>query len=168
MKSNIALVGMSGAGKTTIGRLLADRLGIKFCDVDILVQDYTGSSIESLFEKGEKYFRDVENKVLKNTLETQKSAVISTGGGIMMMEENRKLLKKFATVVFIERDIEKILLTIDVDARPLLKKNARENLTSMKKIRHPLYKEIADIIVHNEDSVEDTVNDIINMLKLDR
>ena len=89
----IFLIGLSGSGKSTIGRLLAQRLHIPLYDLDTCIEEQCGTSIPTIFsEYGEAYFRDCESRILAEVIASSPSAVISTGGGIVLREENRALM----------------------------------------------------------------------------
>ena len=139
-KENIILCGMPGAGKTTIGKLLAEKLGRKFVDTDDLIREKCGCEISEIFEKhGEKYFRDIESQVIaeisKNTC-----LVIATGGGAVLREENADALRQNGRLVFLDADITQLAETRD---RPL--SNTREKLEALYAVRFPIYCDRCDI-----------------------
>ncbi len=99
---NIFLVGLSGSGKSSVGRLLAERLGIPFYDTDVLVEEQCGMSIAAIFEQhGETYFRDCESRMLVSVVRKPEGAVIATGGGIVLRKANRELLHKQGVIVYL-------------------------------------------------------------------
>lgn len=115
-KCNIVLVGMPACGKSTVGEVLAKKLGREFYDTDELVEKAEGRKISDIFaEKGEKYFRDAETRAIKS-LETTTGAVISTGGGSVLREENVNSLKANGKLYFLDRELKYLLPT---DTRPL-------------------------------------------------
>ena len=102
MKSNLILVGFMGSGKSTVGRLLAEKLEMKFLDTDLEIEKEQNKSVQAIFsEKGENYFRQLENDMSKK-LSTVNNAIISTGGGIILNNENINFLKKDGVVFFLD------------------------------------------------------------------
>ncbi len=144
--SNVFLVGPMGAGKSTIGRLLANHFRLEFKDTDQEIEDLSGVDIQWIFDKeGEEGFRNRETTVLKS-LAKQHTILLATGGGIVMREENRHLLVNSGRVVYLQTSIdEQVRRTIRDKKRPLLQtENPREMLSELMAIREPLYQEIAD------------------------
>ncbi len=140
----IVLVGPMGAGKTTVGTLLAKKLHLPFKDSDAEIEARTGADIPWIFDvEGEQGFRDRETQVLKDLL-AMSAGVIATGGGIVMREENRVLLKS-KQVVYLRASLnEQLLRTANDRKRPLLQtENPREVLERLMTIRDPLYRDIA-------------------------
>lgn len=163
MNKNIVLIGMSGSGKTTIGKTLSIILNRKLIDIDSYIEEAQGKSISEIFTKGEAYFREIEsNAVLKISQNT--NSIISTGGGIIKKEQNMIELKKNGIVIYINRGVEIILNDIDYSNRPLLKNN-KTNLHEMYELRYPLYKKYSDIVVINDATVEEVINKIIRSLE---
>lgn len=170
----LALIGMPGCGKSTIGRLLAQRLSAVLIDQDELLSQRTGKSINELFQQGEESFRDLETTVLLELAGTDLtnngngkiSMILSTGGGIVKAAANRAALKQNFTVIYIDRSLERILSTLDSDSRPLLKNNTA-NLSRLYEERAPLYQECCDFRIDNngEDPTE-AVAQIIEKLRI--
>jgi len=145
---NIYLIGMPGSGKTTVAKYVAQKLGITLADMDKMIVENSGTSINDIFsEKGEDYFRDLETQVLKQLSQCE-NIVVATGGGVIKREENVELLKK-GTVVFIDVPVNVIAGRSNFSDRPLLKDNL-DNLKNLYKQRYQLYKAAADIIVSGE------------------
>lgn len=145
---SIFLVGPMGAGKTTIGKLLAKHLGRKFIDCDHYIVAQTGADIPWIFAKeGEEGFRDRETRALEE-LAAMPNIVMATGGGAVGCEENRKLLKQ-GFVIYLEASVDTQLIRTKKDKnRPLLQNdNPRATLEALYQKRHPLYQEVATIIV---------------------
>lgn len=146
---SIFLVGPMGAGKTTIGKLLAKHLHRDFIDVDWYIESKTGADIPWIFEKeGEEGFRDRESIVIEE-LTKKKNLVLATGGGVVIREENRKLLADKGLVIYLNADVSvQIQRTKKSKNRPLLKtQNPQEVLQNLYDFRDPLYREIADLEV---------------------
>lgn len=144
----IYLVGPMGSGKTTIGKLLAKQLNRPFMDCDWHIVAQTGADIPWIFEKeGEAGFRERETRAL-HELTAMSNIVMATGGGAVIRPENRELLKK-GLVIYLEADVDMQLARTKKDQnRPLLQTdNPRAVLENLYQQRHPLYLEIADIIV---------------------
>ena len=143
---NIYLIGLMGAGKTTIGRQLARALKLPFYDSDKAIEENTGVDIPTIFEfEGEQGFRDREEKMLKQLTKMQ-GIVLATGGGSILRSENRKLLKENGFVVYLQCSVDKILERTRRDTqRPLLNtENPRERIETLLTEREPLYIACAD------------------------
>lgn len=143
---NIYLVGLMGAGKTTIGRQLARTLKLPFYDSDKAIEERTGVDIPTIFEfEGEEGFRDREQKMIQQ-LTQMRGIVLATGGGAVLREENRKLLKENGFIVYLQCSIDRILERTRRDTqRPLLQTgNPRERIEQLFVQREPLYLACAD------------------------
>lgn len=164
---NIFLVGMMGAGKTTVGRLLARRLGKTFIDTDHEVQARTGVSIPTIFEiEGEAGFRRRESAVLAD-LARATDLVLATGGGIVLAEENRRLLREHGTVVYLLASVDDLFARTRHDrSRPLLQTlDPKAKLAELFAARDPLYREVADIIIEtSRQSVQTLVRQLEKQL----
>ena len=146
---NIYLVGLMGAGKTTIGRQLARTLKIPFYDSDKAIEERTGVDIPTIFEfEGEEGFRNREQKMIQQLTEI-KGIVMATGGGAILREENRKLLSENGFVIYLHCDVDKLLERTRRDSqRPLLNtQDPKERLESLFDQRKPLYTSIADFTI---------------------
>ena len=162
LKSNIVLIGMPGCGKTTVGKVLAKRLGYKFCDMDSYIQEISKKTIKELFEHGEENFRDWETKACEE-LSKCRNTIIASGGGVVKREKNIEILKKSCTILFIDRPVERIINDVDINSRPLLK-DGKERLYNLYDERYELYKKAADIQILNKGYLRDTIDIIINIL----
>lgn len=141
---NIVLIGMPGSGKSTIGKILAEKTSMTFVDMDDEIIKNTGKSIPQIFEEnGEAGFRDIESEVAKD-LGKEHGLVIATGGGAILRPENIDALKQNALVVYIKRPVD----TLSTNGRPLSKD--LETLRRMEKVRTPIYEAAADIIYDNQ------------------
>lgn len=164
MRNNIYLVGMMGAGKTTIGRQLARRLKRRFVDVDHEVEARAGASIPTIFEhEGEAGFRKRESAVLED-LASHQGLVIATGGGVVMAPANRECLKRSGFVVYLNVPVQVLFERVRRDRnRPLLQvEDPRERLVSLHTLRDPLYREVADLII---DSGQGSPGGVIKTLE---
>lgn len=159
-QANIILVGPMGAGKSTIGRQLAAALRLPFHDSDREIEARTGVDIPTIFEfEGEDGFRTRESAMLEELCNLQ-GIVLATGGGAVMREQNRKLLKDCGQVVYLRTTIETQLRRTARDRnRPLLQTDdPRGRLEELMHIRDPLYRQIADLVVDTDrDSVRKAV-----------
>ncbi|MGB1191545.1 MAG: shikimate kinase AroK [Pseudomonadales bacterium] len=141
----IFLVGPMGAGKTTIGRHLATELSLPFIDTDHEIEERCGANIPWIFDvEGEEGFRLREHKVLDDICQSS-PAVIATGGGIIMRDDNRALLKEHGVAVYLHATVKQQLTRTGKDrSRPLLNKgDPKAVLTDLMAIREPLYREVA-------------------------
>ncbi|AMO80428.1 MAG: shikimate kinase AroK [Enterobacterales bacterium] len=167
-KRNIFLVGPMGAGKSTIGRQLAQQLNMEFFDSDQEIERRTGADVSWVFDvEGEEGFRDREEKVI-NELTEKQGIVLATGGGSVKSRETRNRLSARGVVVYLETTIEKQLARTQRDKkRPLLQVDTpREVLEELAKERNPLYEEIADVTIRTDDqSAKVVANQIIHMLE---
>lgn len=162
MKNKVVIIGMPGSGKTTIGKMLAEELGIKFFDMDEYIEQITSKTISELFENGEDYFRDIETQACRELIRYD-NVLISTGGGVVKRQINVEILKKEALIVFIDRPIEKIIGDVDTSSRPLLK-DGKEKVIKLYEERHELYKAAADEIILNDSNIDNVIDKIKNII----
>lgn len=149
---NIFLIGPMGAGKTTVGRRLADMLGLDFFDSDHEIESRTGVDISFIFDKeGEAGFRQREAQVI-DELTTGSGLVLATGGGAVVTPENRRHLGARGFVVYLHASLQQQLMRTDrCDNRPLLhNKDRRATLERLLTERDPLYREIADLVLETD------------------
>lgn len=139
-KESIVLTGMPGAGKSTVGKLLAKKLGLPLYDTDAEIEKREGRSIKDIFATdGEPYFRDLEAKVVAE-ISMKNPCIISTGGGVILRDDNVENLRRNGKVFFLNREPEHITPT---DSRPLA--NDRRKVEELYKKRLPIYKKTADV-----------------------
>jgi shikimate kinase len=155
MKSDtrIFLIGPMGAGKTTIGKLLASRLKLEFVDADKFIEDVTGANIPWIFDvEGESGFRDRETRAIDELTQREK-VLLATGGGAVIREENRQLMKQRGVVVYLYASVEQQVERTSRDRnRPLLQNdNPAETLRNLFTIRDPLYRDVADLVVATDN-----------------
>ena len=149
---NLILVGPMGAGKSTIGRLLAAELSREFFDSDHEIQARCGADIPWIFDvEGEAGFRDRETQMIRE-LTRRDDVVIATGGGAVLREENRRVLRESGTVIYLLTTVEQQLRRTAKDRnRPLLQRVDREEvLRDMFAQRDPLYRATADVVVRTD------------------
>ncbi|MFK0294195.1 shikimate kinase [Streptomyces sp. NPDC090442] len=161
------LVGPPGAGKSTVGELLADRLGVGYRDTDADIVATAGKPISEIFiEDGEPHFRALEREAVRAALETH-TGVLSLGGGAIMDGETRKLLTGLP-VVFLDVELADAVKRVGLDApRPLLAVNPRKQWRELMERRRPLYTEVARaVIATGERTPEDVAAAIVDALEL--
>ncbi|MBQ7563014.1 MAG: shikimate dehydrogenase [Lachnospiraceae bacterium] len=158
---NIVLIGFMGAGKTRVGRLLAERLGYRFFDTDELIEKEEGVSIPELFEsKGEAYFRDRETETVRRLSKEggRERYVLSVGGGLVVRECNRGYLKKIGPVVYLEASEETLSKRVHLgEGRPMLAGDKDERLHKLLESRKDIYLQTADIVIRTDELTIDEV-----------
>ena len=160
---NIFLVGMMGAGKTSVGRILAKRLNKVFYDSDHVIEDRTGVKIPVIFEiEGEPGFRHRESAVL-DELTALDDVVLATGGGAVLAQENRERLRARGTVVYLRASVKDLLNRTRHDKnRPLLQTaDPRARLNELYEMRDPLYREVAHVTI---DTGSQSLATLVNRL----
>lgn len=165
MKPVLVLIGPPGAGKTTVGRLLADRLGTPFRDVDQDIVERAGKPIAEIFiDDGEEHFRALEREAVKTALETS-DGVLSLGGGAVLSESTRALLKDHR-VALLHVDLGNATSRVGLNRdRPVLALNPRAQLKVLLEQRMPLYREVATITVDtNGRSAQDVADALASQL----
>ena len=156
MERSIILIGMPGCGKSTVGKKLAEKTSLPMYDTDSIIEQDSGISIPEIFStRGETYFRELETEALKKALSFP-PGIIACGGGIVLKDENRELLKKGFTV-FLERPLDKLVKK----GRPL---SETRDLSDLYSERIGFYKECADLTVEN-NFLDDTAKKILNAKK---
>jgi shikimate kinase len=154
VSQNIYLIGPMGSGKTTIGKHLAQILKLSFYDCDHELERLTGASVNLIFDvEGEAGFRLRENRLLKQ-LTAKNGVLISTGGGTICNEENRRMLRSRGFVIYLKTSIENQLKRLGQDkSRPLLQAEDRtQRLLDLARVRNPLYDSTADLVFSTRDS----------------
>ncbi len=156
---NIVLIGFMGTGKSSIGRLLAGKLRYQFLDTDRLIIEHAGMNIPEIFARhGEAHFRDLESALLES-LKGKSSRVMATGGGIVVREGNRPLLRELGFVVALTASEEVLFKRVSRNTnRPLLQtENPRETLRTMFAQRRDLYNEVAQVTIDTTDLTQEEV-----------
>lgn len=155
---NIVLIGFMGAGKTMVGKLLAEALHRPFVDTDKMVEDTVGATIETIFETlGEEKFRELETETIKS-LSCIRGEIIATGGGALAKEENAKRLKEgFVVYLYARPDVLFSRIRSET-GRPLADKmRDQADMEVLLMQRDPLYREAADLIIDTSDKTADGV-----------
>ncbi len=165
---NIFLVGLMGAGKSTIGRQLARELGKQFRDSDSEIEKRTGVSIDVIFDiEGEQGFRRRETRMLQELVE-ERGIVLATGGGAVLASENRQLLRDNGWIIYLKASAEHLAGRVKLDRRrPLLQTG--DKLAKIRELmtqREPVYQQLADMVVEtNNRSIPRVVREISKMIK---
>lgn len=155
-RQGLALVGLRGTGKSTVGRILAERLRLPFADADVEIEARLGRPISAIFaEDGEPAFRDWEERIVAD-LTTRTGAILATGGGAVLRESNRRRLRTFGFVVWLQADPSVLAARLQADARGLSHRPALTAAGTLDEIVHllearaPLYREVADTVVETD------------------
>ncbi len=153
-RKNVVLVGMPGSGKSTVGKMLAEKLNREFLDTDEMIVRKESKKIPEIFaENGEEYFRLVETECVKEAGKKM-GLVIATGGGAILKKENRDAMRENSVVIFLKRDISRLA----TEGRPL--SSSEEKLKQMQEIRYPVYKAVSDFTVETDDNAEITLREV--------
>ena len=169
---HVYLIGMPGAGKSTVGKVLAEKLGRTFVDLDAAIANMAGFTISEIFEKsGENYFRKIESEALKTVSSLGEKLVIATGGGTPCFHDNLAFMKIKGHVLYLKTTPEILaerLLTLPLNSRPLLKEKSKSQLLAYLNqtltTRSPFYEKAGIIIETN--AVADTVTASLQKLVL--
>ena len=162
----IYLIGPMGSGKTTIGKILSSRLKYQFFDTDEEIKKKIGMSISSIFDKhGESGFRIIESQTLEE-LSIKPNSIISTGGGIVLMKENRDIMKN-GTCIYLKIDFEEQLKRLaNSNDRPLVSKKPDGSIKKTNTAREPFFLDLADIVIDTSNLNENEVTQqILSSLK---
>ncbi len=147
---HIILAGMPASGKSSVGALLADKLGRDFYDTDAMLEQEHNMDISAIFaSKGERIFRKYESNTLRRTL-TYEPAVIALGGGAVLASDNRKVMQDGNLIIYLRASVATLVKNLgDNNNRPLIKPqhNKEEQLRGMLEVREDIYQDCADIVV---------------------
>ena len=152
--NHVILIGFMGCGKSSVGKALANAMGIPFVDTDGMIEEQAGRKINDIFrEDGEEYFRELETSVLKQLLSAQERKVIAVGGGLPVREINREYLKRLGTVVYLLAKVETLTGRLEGDdTRPMLRGGElKKRIETLMDARGELYGEAADVRVETDD-----------------
>ena len=170
LSKSIVLVGLMGSGKSAIGKILSERIGVPFSDTDKIIEEEVGKTVYEIFnDSGEKYFRQVEEEVVGRVLD-KAAHIISTGGGSILSSKTRKAIKSKSFSIWVQCNVDIISNRIhDQEKRPLLKnKNILDTLIKKNRERVKFYSQ-ADIHIVNESSnIEITAEAIVEELLLNK
>ncbi len=160
----IFLCGFMGCGKTTIGTLLAEKLGVSYTDMDEYIVHKENMTIPEIFsEKGEDYFRQTETAVISELGE--KNGVVSCGGGAMIREINALTAESYGTVIFLDVPFEICYERIAGDTnRPIVSNNSKKQLENVYDTRYPIYKKHSSILVKADGTPEEVSEKLVKIL----
>ena len=161
MRPVLVLVGPPGAGKSTVGRLLAHRLGVRFRDTDADIVERVGKPIAEVFiDDGEEHFRALEREAVQRALQ-EHDGVLSLGGGAVLAEQTRQLLQAH-TVALLDVDLSHATSRVGLNRdRPVLALNPRAQLKALLEQRMPLYREVASLTVDTNGRTAKQVVDVL-------
>lgn len=164
----IALIGMMGSGKTTVGALLATRTGSRLVDLDAVIEADAGRSIATIFaEEGEGGFRDRELTALEAALATAGASVVATGGGVVTTDAARVALRAGATIVWLDVPVDDLAARLgDGVGRPMLGRDPVGALQRLDAERRGLYEEIADVVVDGRGSPDEVADRVLAGLEV--
>jgi shikimate kinase len=160
---NIVFIGMPGAGKTTVGKAVAEALHRPFVDSDRYLEKKIGRDIKELFRESEELFRQEETEVLRE-LSSRSGIVLSCGGGVVKRPENIPILKENGIIVFLDRPVDSIAGSIDAKGRPLLSSSANR-LQELYEERYGLYVKYSDILIPVMAGIPETVRTVLEILE---
>lgn len=163
MAPRVILIGPMGSGKTTIGSLLAQRLGLNFRDTDHLIEEQEGKTVSQIFlDQGEDAFRAIEKRVLREELLTD-GTVLSLGGGAPISIDAQSALRAIAShIIFLDISLSTVAPRIGFNRdRPLLLNNPRGQWQTLMEARRPIYEAIADTIINVDDKSEEEIVTIV-------
>ena len=149
MERQVFLIGMPGGGKSSLGKRVANNLGIPYADTDTRITQAVGCSVPEIFERyGEDAFRHAETNILIQ-LTREKPGLVSTGGGMVLREENRAIMRSNGLIVLIDRPLQDILGDIKLDRRPLLAQKGLDEVERLYHERIGIYRSVADAVLDN-------------------
>lgn len=160
----IVLVGNMGAGKTTVAKVLAQRLGRTFIDSDIEIERVAGMPIPQIFsQRGEPHFRELEANVIASILRAPKPIVLAVGGGSLNNEITRSLIRKTSTVVWLRAPHDVLVQRVEQtrSTRPMLQDNPNQQLKDLAEQRDPIYADTADLSLDTHDKEPQQVAAVI-------
>ena len=155
LKDKIAIIGMPGCGKSTIGKLLAKELQYNFCDMDVYIEKISNKTIQELFNEGEEIFREWETKACIDLVKKERT-IISCGGGVVKRDKNIKIFQKDCIILFIDRSVEDIIKDVNVSSRPLLKEGTSK-LYELYDERYERYKKAAHVRIENSGLMKNVI-----------
>ncbi|MBQ8280116.1 MAG: shikimate kinase [Roseburia sp.] len=165
---NIFLIGFMGSGKSTIAKVLSEKLGVEQVEMDEMIVQEQGMPITEIFEKfGEEHFRDIETDLVRR-LQEKDGVVVSCGGGAVLREANREMMKKSGAIVLLTAKPETILERVKHSTnRPILNGNMNvEYIAGLMEKRRACYEDAADFVIETDDkSREEICDEILTKLK---
>lgn len=164
LERHLFIIGMPGSGKSSLGKRTAKETGMPFVDTDGLITQAAGCTVGEIFEKyGEAAFRQAETNTL-SILTRVKPSIISTGGGTVMNETNRMIMKNWGLIVLIDRPLEEIMSDIKLDRRPNLQAKGIGELERLYEERMPVYRAVADVVLDNSQGYHAALNTLMRIV----
>lgn len=161
--NNIVLIGMPGCGKTTIGKIIAEKLNRKFIDIDEYIERTNNATIPEIFKNGEEYFRKLESKAVEE-LSRETNAVLATGGGVIKKQENIEKLAENGLIIFVDRPVDQIVSDVEIQKRPLLKDGVKV-VYKLFNERYDLYIQSSHLQVYNSGTLHEIVDKISDICR---
>ena len=162
-EKNIVLIVLTGCGKTTVGKMLAQKMNYDFIDMDDFIVESTGKTVPELFAISEEYFRNCETEACKD-LSNRRKTVIASGGEAVKKKENMRAFYHNSIIVFLDRPVDNIVGDIEIKNRPLLA-NGPDVLYRLNDERYDLYNNQCHYRVENNKTLDELVDVIINIIK---
>ena len=163
LTKNIVLIGLTGCGKSTVGKILAKNINYDFVDMDDFIVESTGKTIPELFEVSEEYFRECETKACRSLSNKQKT-VIASGGGVVKNKENMNLFKDNSIIIFLDRPVDNIVGDIEIKNSPLLA-NGSDVVYKLYNERYDLYKNQCHYRIENNKTLNQLVSLIMKIVR---
>ncbi len=149
IERHIFIIGMPGCGKSSLGRKVASNLGLPYVDTDQRIEQAVGCPTTQIFERyGEQAFRNAETNVLIQ-LSREPGSIVSTGGGMVLRDVNRAIMRNHGIILLVDRPLEEIMGDIKLDRRPLLKKKGLGEVERLYNERIGIYRQVADAVLDN-------------------
>ena len=165
MEKHIFVIGMPGTGKSSLGKKVASNMGLPYVDTDARIEQAFGCPTSQIFERyGEQAFRNAETNVLIQ-LTREPGSLVSTGGGMVLREENREIMRNHGVIVLVDRPLEEIMGDIKLNRRPLL---AQKGLPEVERLYHEridIYRAIADVVLDNGHGYYAGVNGMEKLIR---
>ncbi len=165
LNRQIFLIGLPGAGKSTLGRRAAREAGISFLDLDAWIEEQAGMTVPEIFgQYGEEGFRRAETGALVH-MTRQRPGLVAPGGGAAMNPVNAKIMRNYGSIILLDRPVERILEDLRPENRPLLRDDPEGRLRELYGERMPVYRALADVTVRNDGDADAAVAMLVRVLK---
>lgn len=165
MERHIFIIGMPGCGKSSLGKKVSANMGLPYADTDQRIEEAFGCPTAQIFDRyGEQAFRNAETNVLIQ-LTREPGSLVSTGGGMVMREENREIMRNHGLIVLVDRPLEAIMGDIKLNRRPLLAKKGLPEVERLYHERIDIYRSIADVVLDNSHGYYAGVNGLEKLIR---